>query len=122
MLQKGLQINNVIIVPFLYSTDFQVLVPSSMYCTHCIHTVLHPLILRVCYNTVLLYISIFNFLHISLQIFPLNLSVIIPYSFKADLALIHVEGSRLIRDRYLELCRIPNSRGLLQGLVNVVRS
>ena len=70
--------NNVTIVPFLYSTDFQVLVPSSMYCTHCIHTVLHPLILRVCYNTVLLYTNIFQFFTISLQIFPLK-SKFIPY-------------------------------------------
>ena len=56
----------------------------------------------------LLYITIFQFLtYFSAVFFHSTLSVIIPYSVKADIALIHAEGLKLIRDRYLELCQKP---------------
>ena len=96
---------------------------------HCIvHTVFilyyiplqYVCVSQYCVYFILLY---FNFLtYFPAVFFHSTLSVIIPYLVKADIALIHAEGSKLIRDRYLELCRIPNLRGLLQRLVNVVRS
>ena len=56
---------------FMYITEFQVRVLSSMYCTHCI-LLYYIYILLVCYNTsyntVLLYTNNSNFLLISLQI------------------------------------------------------
>ena len=81
---------------------------------HCIvHTVLIlyyiPLqYVCVCHNTVFtLYYYISIFTYFPAVFFHSTLSVIIPYSVKADIALIHAEGSKLIRDRYLELCQKP---------------
>ena len=86
-------------VPLLYSTDFQVF--RSWFRLQCIvHTVFilyyillqYVCVLQYCVYFILLF---FNFLHISLQI----LVRLLPILFKADLALIYVEGSNLIGDK-----------------------
>ena len=107
-----LQVYKVAMVPFMYSTDFrfQVLAPSTLYCTYCTHTVLHFLTIYVCVSQYCVYFTLlyFNFLtYFPAVYFHTTLSVIIPYPAKANLALIHAENLRLIRDRYLELCQKP---------------
>ena len=86
-------------VPFLYSTDFQVLGPGSI---SIVSYTLYSYCITLPYNTCVLQycVTLYYYFQFFFTYFPANFSKITPHSFKADLELIHVEGSKLIGDRY----------------------